>query len=419
MDHDREKIRRTLQESSALELADALPPLDSRRSRSSTPAGGPAQQQATVNMKAVGVTPNQKKVGILEHPAPELEADDQVRIRTIDVGICGTDREICTFVYGDPPAGSEYLVLGHEALGQIVELGSEVENLKVGDLVVPSVRRPCTDHHCVPCQNDLQDFCSTGSYIERGIKECHGFMTESFVERERFLTCVPPELRDVAVLMEPLTIAEKGLTQAWAVQKRLPWIRHEENGKPTGKGLNALVLGAGPIGILGAMKMKAAGFNTYVYSRSKAPNPKSEIVESIGVKYISALEVPVQELPNIVGSIDLVYEGLGVSGVAFSVLSVLGLNGVYIYTGIPAPDDPIPIDANNLMRNIVLKNQAIVGTVNADDASFKAAIEDLAYFKKHWPEAIEAVISKRYALDSCRELLLDRATGIKNVISFE
>jgi threonine dehydrogenase-like Zn-dependent dehydrogenase len=370
-------------------------------------------------MKAVVVTPSQREVGILEHPAPSLEVDDQVKIRTIDVGICGTDREICTFVYGIPPSGSDYLVLGHESLGEVVEVGTNVESLKVGDLVVPSVRRPCTDESCVPCRNDRQDFCSTGNYVERGIKEYHGFMTESFVERERFLTYVPPELKDVAVLMEPLTIAEKGLSQAWAVQTRLPWVLHQEEGKPTGKGLNALILGAGPIGILGAMKMKATGFNTFVYSRSKAPNPKADILESIGVNYISSLEVPVQELPNIVGSIDLVYEGIGVSGVAFNVLSVLGLNGVYIYTGIPAPGDPIPIDADNLMRNIVLQNQAIVGTVNADEASFDAAIEDLAYFKKHWPDAIKAVITKRYPMGSSRELLLDKATGIKNVISFD
>jgi hypothetical protein len=104
--------------------------------------------------------------------------------------------------------------------------------------------------------------------------------------------------------------------------------------------------------------------------------------------------------------------------VAFDVLSVLGLNGVYIFTGIPAPHEPIPIDADNLMRNIVLKNQAIVGTVNADDAAFRAAIEDLGYFKKHWPEAIEAVITRRYSIESCRDLLLEKAQGIKNVISF-
>ena len=118
------------------------------------------------------------------------------------------------------------------------------------------------------------------------------------------------------------------------------------------------------------------------------------------------------------GSVDLIYEAVGISPVAFDALSILGVNGVYIFTGIPAPGDPIPVDANQMMRDVVLKNQAIIGTVNADDASFKAAISDLSYFKQHWPEAIEAVITKRFPMDDCRELLLDRATGIKNVISF-
>ena len=132
-------------------------------------------------MKAVGVTPSQREVGILDHSTPELHQDDEVIIRTLDVGICGTDREICTFVYGDPPAGSDYLVLGHEAMGEVVEVGAGVQNLKAGDFVVPSVRRPCTDENCLPCKQGLQDFCSNGNYVERGIKECHGFMTETFV----------------------------------------------------------------------------------------------------------------------------------------------------------------------------------------------------------------------------------------------
>ncbi|MEO1827005.1 MAG: glucose 1-dehydrogenase [Roseibacillus sp.] len=369
-------------------------------------------------MKAVAVTPSQKEVGIIEHPSPALHQDDEVRVRTIDVGICGTDREICTFVYGDPPSGSEHLVLGHEALGEIVEVGANVSNLKVGDFVVPSVRRPCQDKNCLACQSNLQDFCSTGNYVERGIKECHGFMTESFVEKEQYLTHVPDNLKDVAVLTEPLTIAEKGLAQAWAAQQRLPWVRHYDREKPTGKGLNAVILGAGPIGILGAMTMKAAGFETYVYNRSPAPNPKSDIIESIGAKYISSQDTPLEDLPKVVGSVDLIYEAVGISAVAFDALSILGVNGVYIFTGIPAPGARIPIDANQLMRDVVLGNQAIIGTVNADDASFKAAISDLAYFKQHWPEAIDAVITKRFPVDDCRELLLGRATGIKNVISF-
>lgn len=369
-------------------------------------------------MKAVAVTPSKKEVGIVEHPVPKIECDDQVKVRTVDVGICGTDREICTFVYGDPPPGCDHLVLGHEAMGQVVEVGPGVKNLKVGDYVVPSVRRPCNDPSCIPCSKGLQDFCSTARYIERGIKECHGFMTESFVERERYLTYIPDELRHVAVLMEPLTIAEKGIKQAFAVQSRLPWVHEYRDGEPTGKGLNAVVLGAGPIGILGAMKLKALGFDTYVYSRSKAPNPKADIVESIGVKYISSLESSPDDLRNIVGSIDLVYEAIGVSQVAFEVLMELGLNGVFVFTGIPAPGRHIEIDGDNLMRNIVLQNQAIVGTVNADEASFKSAIKSLGYFVEHWPEPINAVITKHYPIMACRELLLDKATGIKNVISF-
>ncbi len=372
-------------------------------------------------MKAVAVNRFKEKVWLVDHPAPALEAEDQVLIKSIEVGICGTDREICMFDYGDPPGGADYLVIGHEAMGEVVEVGSRVENLKVGDLVVPSVRRPCPAPDCAPCTQDdsLQDFCSTGNFVERGIKQCHGFMTEAYVEHEKYLTYVRPELRHVAVLMEPLTIAVKGLKQAWAVQKRLPWVKHEIDGKPTGKGLKAVVIGAGPIGILGAMKLKEAGFNTFVYSRSKAPNPKADIVESIGVKYISSLEHSVDDLKEIVGSIDLVYEAVGVPSVAFEVLGALGMNGIYIFTGIPTFGPKIEIPGDVLMRNFVLMNQAMVGTVNADGGSFHEAIEDLAYFSDHWPDAINSIITERGTIDDYERFLLGKATGIKNVISFE
>jgi len=371
-------------------------------------------------MQAVGAIPKKKEVGIIEHPKPELNLDDQVIVKSLDVGICGTDREICTFVYGDPPHDSDYLVLGHESLGIVQEVGAGVQGLKPGDLVVPSVRRPCIDDHCAPCQVDLQDFCSTGNFVERGIKMSHGFMTEYYAEHEKFLNRVPPNLRDVAVLVEPLTIAEKAMAQVWPTQSRLPWVKHRDaNGQPTGQGLNAVVLGAGPVGILGAMKLKAEGFNTFVYSRSKAPNPKSELVESFGVPYISALETPLEGLSERVGNIDLVYEAVGVSSISYKVLSILGLNGIYVFTGIPAPKPAIEVDADLIMRNVVLKNQVIIGTVNADQGSFVAAIKDLGIFIERWPEAIRAVITKRYGIADSRSLLLDKATGIKNVISFE
>ena len=164
-------------------------------------------------MKAVGVIPNKREVALLQHRMPTISSPTEAKIRTIEVGICGTDREICTFAYGTPPEDNEYLVLGHEALGEIVEVGAGVSRFQPGDLVVPTVRRPCPHDRCPSCRDARQDFCFTGDFTERGIKMVHGYMTEYFVEDEAHLNIVPKELRDVAVLVEPLTVAEKALAQ--------------------------------------------------------------------------------------------------------------------------------------------------------------------------------------------------------------
>jgi threonine dehydrogenase-like Zn-dependent dehydrogenase len=368
-------------------------------------------------MRAIGVRPEQREVAIIDHDHPEITAPTQVKVRSLEVGICGTDREICTFVYGSPPEGSDYLVLGHESLGEVVAAGSDVAELKVGDLVVPSVRRPCSEDDCRPCAIDRQDFCQTENFVERGIKEQHGYMTEYWVEDERHLNLVPADLRDYAVLAEPLTIAEKALDQVWLIQKRLPWA-NEEPGKRPGEGLTAVVLGAGPIGILGAMKLVIEGFKTYVYTRSPAPNPKSDIVEAIGAEYISNTQISPAELAEHVGGIDLIYEGLGVAKVSFDVLMHLGLNGVFCFTGIPAPGGEISVAGNELMRNLVLKNQVIVGSVNANKEAFENAIKDLGEFRRRWPKALDGIITGRHLPDDFKDLLIGKATGIKNVITF-
>jgi glucose 1-dehydrogenase len=368
-------------------------------------------------MRAVGVLPAKREVRMVEHAIPQVASDMQVKVRSLDVGICGTDKEICTFVYGSPPAGDDYLVLGHESLGQIVEVGAGVSGLKPGDLVVPSVRRPCPHEGCLPCRADLQDFCSTGDFTERGIKMTHGFMTEYYVEEEKYLNFVPQELRDVAVLVEPLTVAEKALAQIWRVQERFPWVNPATSNQGRGHGLRAVVLGAGPVGILGAMAFLANGFDTYVYSRSPAPNPKADVVEAIGAKYISSKQQTVEQLAEQVGNIDVVYEAVGTAPVSFDVLRALGLNGIFVFTGIPAPKPAIGVEADILMRNLVLKNQVIVGTVNADRAAFQAAIRDLDIFIQRWPDPLRAVITGRYDITHFEELLLGGRSGIKNVIS--
>jgi threonine dehydrogenase-like Zn-dependent dehydrogenase len=370
-------------------------------------------------MRAVGVLPFKREVRLVEHVAPRISAENEVRIKSLEVGICGTDKEICHFVYGAPPEGFDYLVIGHESLGEVVEIGSEVSGVKRGDLVVPSVRRPCPHPQCQPCREHRQDFCSTGDFTERGIKATHGFMTEYYVEHENFLTPVPHNLRDVAVLVEPLTVAEKGLAQVWQVQKRLPWIKENAPKDAQGTGLKAVVLGAGPVGILGAMTLVRHGFETYVYSRSEKPNPKAELVESFGAKYISSETESVEGLADAVGNIDLIYEAVGVSKIAYRVMKVLGMNGICVFTGIPAPKPAIEIEADILMRNLVLKNQVVVGTVNADRQAFRDAIDDLGIFMKRWPDALKSVITGRFTLDNYHELLLGDKSGIKNVIALD
>ena len=184
-----------------------------------------------------------------------------------------------------------------------------------------------------------------------------------------------------------------------------------------GTGLRAVVLGAGPIGILGAMLLVRHGFETYVYSRSQKPNPKADLVESFGATYISSETTTVDELSDQVGNIDLVYEAVGLSKISFNVMRILGMNGVYVFTGIPAPRPAIEVEADIIMRNLVLKNQAVVGTVNADAKAFEDAIADLGIFMKRWPRAIKSLITGRYKLDNYRELLLGDKSGIKNVIA--
>src|SRR4029450_10032805 len=203
-------------------------------------------------MRAVAVRPATREVALIEQDEPTLAHPTDVKLRMLDVGVCGTDREICAFQYGTPPDGCGHLVIGHEWLGEVVEVGSAVSRLRPGDLVVTMVRRPCEHPHCTACRGGRQDFCFTGDFTERGIAKRHGFMTELVVDDERWMHVVPRALRDVAILVEPLTIAEKALIQVNQVQQRLPWTCDVDTSPRRQTCHRAVVLGAGPVGLLGA-----------------------------------------------------------------------------------------------------------------------------------------------------------------------
>ena len=361
-------------------------------------------------MRAVAVFPADKSIKLIDnHPEPALEHDDDVLLDMLEVGVCGTDREIARFDYGTPPDGSPYLVLGHESLARVARIGSAVKHVKAGDLVVTMVRRPCPHETCRACRAGRQDFCFTGDFTERGIKGRHGFMTDQVVDCERYMHIVPAHLRDVGILVEPLTIAEKALIQTWDVQERLPWI-------PAG-GRRAVVLGAGPVGLLGALALIVRGFETWVYSRANAEVAKW--CAAVGAQFVASEETPLDALARQVEHIDLVYEATGASQLSFETLKVLGTNGVFCFTGVPGRKGPIKVDTDALMRNLVLKNQLVFGTVNAGPAAFEAAIDDLAKFHARWPTELASLVTGHFKPSQVTELLADNKRGIKNVVSFD
>jgi glucose 1-dehydrogenase len=368
-------------------------------------------------MRAVAVYPADKTMKIVDHPEPRLDRDTEVLVEMLDVGVCGTDREIARFEYGSPPPGSPYLVIGHESLAKVLDIGAAVTRVRPGDLVVTMVRRPCGHPECKACSRDRQDFCFTGDFTERGIKGRHGFMTERVVDDQRFMHVVPGHLREVGVLAEPLTIAEKALIQVWDVQERLPWTAAGV-AAGSGHGQKAVVLGAGPVGLLGALALLVRGFATWVYSLEPGDDPKAAWVESVGARYVSAATIPLARMAKEVGNIDLIYEATGAAGVAFHALDVLGVNGAFVFTGVPGRKGPIQLDAGLLMRRLVLENQLVFGTVNAGTDAFQAAITDLDRFHARWPQQLLALITRRYPPDAAPALLGDPASGIKSVVSF-
>lgn len=359
-------------------------------------------------MRALGVFPGERGVRVIARDPPALGADHDVRLRVLEVGICGTDREICRFEFGTPPAGADHLVLGHECLAEVLEVGPTVSALAPGDLVVPAVRRPCPHAACGPCRTDRQDFCRTGDFLEHGIKERHGFLADEIVEDARWLHRVPAALRPVAVLVEPLSVVEKALAQVREVERRLA---------AGGGGRTAVVTGAGAVGLLSALAFAAASFETTVWSSEPDTDPRAAWLGSLGVAYVPAAREPLAALGRRLGNVDVLIEATGAPPVALKALDALGHNGVLVLFGLPGGRLPLEIDGAGMVRTLVLRNQVVLGTINAGPDAFETAIRDLGAFETRWPGALGRLISGRHPLADAPALLQGPPHGIKHVVT--
>jgi len=343
-------------------------------------------------MRAIAVIPGTKTVRLVDRPEPSIAGSDEIKLRVLRVGVCGTDREEAAGGRAKAPPSHDDLVLGHEMFGQVVDVGRAVNLVAPGDFAVFTVRRGCG--RCRSCAMNRSDMCQTGLYSERGIWALDGYQTEYVVDHEQYVVRVAPELEAVGVLVEPFSVAEKAISEAVHVQlTRLPdsatsldWL----------SGKRCLVAGLGPIGLLAALSLRLRGGDVCGLDIVDAGTPRPQWLELIGGHYLDGRQITPDHRIDQIGTFDLILEATGIASLEFDLLDALAMNGVYAVTGIPSGDRPLTLSGAELMRQLVLRNQLMVGSVNASRDHFQLAVNDLFLAEARWPERVVDLITHRH-----------------------
>lgn len=356
-------------------------------------------------MKAVAVLPGKpQSVHLREIPAPKLGDQPHphvvtvpegraVRVQTLQVGVDATDREINEALYGQAPPGGDFLVIGHESFGRVLEVGDAVTEVAPGDYVTCTVRRPGVSIYDSIGRNDIT---SEETYYERGINLCHGFLTESFVDDASYMVKVPRGLKHLGVLSEPASVCAKAIEQAYLAQQRLQvW-------KPR----LAYVLGAGQIGLLATMMLRLQGIEVYTIATRPGPHLKSEIAEAYGASYVSTRETSLTELAGRTGKPDLIFEATGHPETCFRSMEVLGLNGVLIWTSITGGSQEITVDAAKINLEWVLGNKLLVSSVNGNRHHFELGLQALSHGELTFPGVTQRILTHPVVgLDQYQEMM--------------
>ena len=327
-------------------------------------------------MKAISVFPGKPdSVHLADVPKPALDQVPNGRgvlVKVLRVGVDGTDKEINAAEYGAAPPGYDYLVIGHEGFGQVEAVGPNVTELKVGDYVVATVRRPGKSIYDLIGTNDMT---TDDTYYERGINLRHGYLTEYYVDDAEFIVKVPKGLKHVGVLLEPTTVVEKGIYQAYEIQRRLKvW-------KPR----KAAVMGAGTIGLLASLVLRLKGLEVTTFARTSRPYLNADLLDEIGARYITTKETSILDGAKEFGPFDLIFEGTGNSGVVFDSMQALGKNGVLVLASVTGGDKMVSIPADRINLEFVLGNKVMVGTVNANREYFEIGVGDLSQAELEYP----------------------------------
>lgn len=347
-------------------------------------------------MRALTVLPQHKdSLAISEVPEPEA-GTGELLVDGVAVGVCGTDKEIAAGEYGWAPPGEDRLIIGHESLGRVRE-APESSGFSAGDLVVGVVRRP-DPVPCGACAHGEFDMCRNGRYTERGIKELPGYCSERWCVEAGFAVRLNPRLADVGMLMEPTSVVAKAWQQVESVGKRA-WFEPR----------TALVTGAGPIGLLAALLGVQRGLETHVLDRI-TDGPKPQLVRDLGATYhCDDMEHVMTKLRP-----DVVIEATGVGSLVFGAMAGTAPYGIVCLTGVSPTGRTLQVDAGTLNREIVLENDVVVGSVNANLQHYQLAADSLAAADVAW---LTRLISRRVPLEGFAEAFTAQEEDVKVVIS--
>lgn len=346
-------------------------------------------------VRAITVTPGVAGSARLDDVAEPPSADGPVLVETMAIGVCGTDAEIVAGAYGTAPAGSDRLVIGHESLGRIVETPPDA-GLKAGDLVVGIVRRP-DPVPCANCAVGEWDMCRNGQYTERGIKGRDGYGSERYRIRPEFAVKVDAALDRVGVLLEPTSVVAK----AWEHVER---IGHRAVWQPR----TVVVTGAGPIGLLAALLGVQRGLDVHVFDQV-TDGPKPTLVTDLGAHYHA------DNLTRVAASADVVIECTGVSSLVMSLLGATAPDGIICLTGVSSGGHALSIDAGTVNRQLVLGNDVVFGSVNANRRHYEAAAIALGRADHAW---LERLITRRAPVDHWADALVRAPNDVKPIIEF-
>jgi threonine dehydrogenase-like Zn-dependent dehydrogenase len=345
-------------------------------------------------MRALTVNPGYpNSINLDEVPAPPA-SDGAVLVRALALGICGTDREIIAGKYGWAPPGQQHLILGHESLGRVEQAPAGC-GVKAGDLVVGIVRRP-DPVPCPACAAGEWDMCRNGRYTERGIKERNGYGSEFFRVEPDFVVPIDPALGHLGVLLEPASVVAK----AWDHVERIG--ARSAAWQPR----VALITGAGPVGLLAALLGRQRGFELHILDRN-TDGPKPQLARDLGATYHTG------DLGKLAP--DVVIECTGAGKVVLDVMSRTAPDGIVCLAGVSSGGHKLQFDVGELNRDMVLENDVVFGSVNANRRHYRAAAEALAKADKDW---LARLITRRVPLSRWREAFEQRPTDIKVVVDF-